>query len=195
MSTVDTVAAKMSRIGKKVIVLPSGVTVNVQGTLVEVKGPKGTLARSIPSTVKVNVEDKAIAIQDIDSRSNFACLQGMTRAHIANMVVGVSEGYQRALELVGTGYRAEVKGQHLHLSLGFSHQVIFELPESVKANVPADSKGTLINLTSNNKDLIGQIAAKIRSFRPPEPYGGKGVRYRGENIRRKAGKAGKGGKK
>ena len=122
-------------------------------------------------------------------------LQGMTRALVNSMVQGVANGYERQLELRGTGYRAELKGSTLHLALGFSHPVAYDIPKIVKANIPGDSKGTLIVLSSPDKAAIGQTAATIRGFRPPEPYGGKGVRYKGERVREKAGKAGKGGKK
>ena len=121
-------------------------------------------------------------------------MQGLVRALIATMVKGTAEGYTKTLELRGTGYRAEMKGTTLNMSLGFSHPVIFPLPSGIKCEIPSDSKGTIVNLTGADKELMGQTAAKIRSFRPPEPYGGKGVRYQGEKVREKTGKAGKGAK-
>jgi len=122
-------------------------------------------------------------------------LQGLMRALVAGMVKGVAEGYEKQLELRGTGYRAELKGQTLHFALGFSHPVVYPVPKGISATIPADSKGTLVILQGADKEVIGQTVAKIRGFRPPEPYGGKGVRYKGEKVREKAGKAGKGGKK
>jgi large subunit ribosomal protein L6 len=189
-----TASVRTSRIGKRPVALPKGVTVSVSGGKVDVKGAKAQLTRSFPDGVVVKVEADGVTVTSTASGSNAARLQGMARAHIANMVKGVSEGYAKSLELVGTGYRAELKGRTLHLALGFSHPVTFDLPGDIQAVIPADSKGTLINLTGSDKDLMGQTAATLRGFRPPEPYGGKGVRYKGENVRRKAGKAGKGGK-
>ncbi len=183
-----------SRVGKRPVALPKGVTVTVSGGKLDVKGPKGALSRAIPAEVEVKIDGAAVAVKAIARGADGPRLQGMVRAHLANMVVGVSEGYTKTLELVGTGYRCEQKGSVLHFALGLSHPVIFPLPGDIKAQIPADSKGTLVILTGSDKDLMGQTAAKIRSFRPPEPYGGKGVRYKGENVRRKAGKAGKGAK-
>lgn len=203
MSTETTTAApvRTSRIGKRPIEFPKGVTFSIketpEGLLAEVKGPKGSLSRALPKGVVAKVEGNQVAITTDTRPELAACLQGTARAHLANMIKGVSEGYTKTLELVGTGYRAELKGTVLHMALGLSHPVVFPLPESIKAQIPADSKGTLIILTGPNKDEMGQTAATLRSFRPPEPYGGKGVRYKDENIRRKAGKAsskGKGGK-
>lgn len=185
---------RTSRVGKRPIALPKGVSVTVTADKVEVKGPKGTLARPVPGDVSVKVEGGSAVVTSSARGSDGPRLQGMMRAHLANMIVGVSEGYTRTLELVGTGYRCEQKGNVLHFALGLSHPVVFPLPGDIKAQIPADSKGTLVILTGSDKDLMGQTAAKIRGFRPPEPYGGKGVRYKGENVRRKAGKAGKGAK-
>lgn len=185
---------RTSRIGKRPVELPKGVTATLQNGQVEVKGPKGTLKRAFPKEAVVQMKGSAISVSSSVPGDDAARFQGMVRAHVANMVRGVSEGYTQVMELVGTGYRAEVKGSVVHLALGFSHPVVFPLPGDIKATVPADSKGTVLILTGTDKDLMGQTAAKIRSFRPPEPYGGKGVRYRGESVRRKAGKAGKGGK-
>lgn len=180
-----------SRVGKRPVVLPKGVNVNVAGGKVDVQGPKGKLSLPLPPTVTIAKEgDKLVVTSSAEGRER-ARWQGLARALLQATVKGASEGYERILELVGTGYRSEVKGRTLHLALGLSHPVVFPLPEGVNAVVPADSKGTQIILTSADKGLLGQVAATVRSFRPPEPYAGKGVRYRGENVRRKAGKAGK----
>jgi large subunit ribosomal protein L6 len=200
-TTSNEIRVRTSRIGKRPIELPKGVTLTLQetpaGSVAEVKGPKGTLSRPLPRGAVIKVEGNQVAVSTNTRPEQAACVQGTARAHLANMVKGVSEGYTKTLELVGTGYRAELKGTVLHLALGLSHPVVYPLPASIKAQIPADSKGTLIILTGPDKDEMGQTAATLRSFRPPEPYGGKGVRYKDENIRRKAGKAsakGKGGK-
>ncbi len=187
-------AVRTSRVGKRPIALPKGVSVSTSGRRIEVKGPKGSLGRDLSDGVEVKVEGGQVLVTSDAPGADAARLQGTARAHINNMVRGVSEGYTTTLELVGTGYRAEVKGNILNLALGFSHPIAFPLPQNIAATVPGDSKGTVLILTGVDKDVMGQTAAKIRGFRPPEPYGGKGVRYRGESVRRKAGKAGKGGK-
>ncbi len=180
-----------SRVGKRPVVVPKGVTVAVAGGKVDIKGPKGQLSQPLPPTVSVKQEGDRLVVASSASGRDGARWQGLARALIAATVKGAAEGYERVLELVGTGYRCELKGNALHLALGLSHPVVFPLPAGVTAQVPADSKGTIIILNSANKGLLGQVAATVRSFRPPEPYAGKGVRYRGENVRRKAGKAGK----
>ena len=193
---------RTSRVGKRPIDVPKGVSVAIKelptSVSIEIKGPKGTLTRDFASDVKIVVANNQVTVTS-DSQDSASRLQGTARAHLANMIKGAAEGYTKTLELVGTGYRAEAKGNVLHMALGLSHPVIFALPGDIKAQIPADSKGTVIILTGSDKDSMGQTAATIRSFRPPEPYGGKGVRYKGEAIRRKAGKAsakgGKGGKK
>jgi large subunit ribosomal protein L6 len=182
---------RQSRIGKRPIAVPKGVNVTITDGRIEVKGSKGTLAMDLPPSVTVKKDGDALQVESSASESDAPRLQGLGRALLASLVKGVSEGYTRTLELVGTGYRAEVKGKQVHLALGFSHPVVYDLPETVTANVPADSKGSILNLASPSKAVLGQAAATIRAFRPPEPYGGKGVRYRDEVIRRKAGKAGK----
>ncbi len=182
---------KVSRVGKRPILLPSGVNVTIVGRRVNVQGPKGKLGREISELTTVEKDGSALRIASSAPGRDAARLQGLERALLANMVRGVVQGYERSLELVGTGYRCELKGRSVVFQLGFSHQKFIELPESISANIPADSKGTMLILTSPDKALLGQTAATIRSFRPPEPYGGKGVRYRGEKIRKKAGKAGK----
>jgi large subunit ribosomal protein L6 len=181
----------LSRVGKRPIVLPKGVTVAVVAGNVDVKGPKGTLSMPLPPTVTVAQTGEGVLITSSAEGRDAARWQGLARALIAANVKGAAEGYERILELVGTGYRCEVKAGALHLALGLSHPVVFPLPPGVTATVPGDSKGTIIILQSPNKAVLGQVAATVRSFRPPEPYAGKGVRYRGENVRRKAGKAGK----
>ncbi|MFO0677195.1 MAG: 50S ribosomal protein L6 [Polyangiaceae bacterium] len=187
-------AIRLSRVGKRPIALPKGVTAAVKDGKIEVKGPKGNLSRAITPNVNVKLENNELAVTPTIGGRDGARFQGLARALIAGMVEGCGNGYVKTLQLVGTGYRAEVKGQALNLSLGFSHQINFPLPQGIKADIPAESKGTLIILTGADKEKMGQTAAKIRGFRPPEPYGGKGVRYQGEKIREKAGKAGKGGK-
>jgi len=192
MAAVET---RTSRTGKRPVVLPKGVTASVSGPKVVVKGPKGELSRSVVGDVTVKLEDNSLVVTSSAPGRDGARLQGLYRALLASMVKGTAEGYVRELELKGTGYRVELKGQTLHFALGFSHPIAFELPKGLAATVPPESKGTLLILSSADKALIGQSAATIRGFRPPEPYGGKGVRYKGEAVREKAGKAGKGGKK
>jgi len=183
-----------SRVGKRPVVLPKGITAAIKDGAVRVEGPRGKLSRAIPSGVDVKVDAGKVSVtSDLPGR-DASRMQGLIRALIATMVKGTSEGYTKTLELRGTGYRAEMKGSTLNMSLGFSHPVIFPLPPGIKCEIPSDSKGTIVNLSGADKELMGQTAAKIRSFRPPEPYGGKGVRYQGEKVREKAGKAGKGGK-
>jgi large subunit ribosomal protein L6 len=183
-----------SRIGKRPVVLPKGVNVAVKEGQIRVEGPKGKLARILPAGVDVTIADGKVVVKSNLPGRDAPRMQGLIRALVATMVKGATEGYARTLELRGTGYRAEVKGTTLNLALGFSHPIIFPLPTGIKCEVPADSKGTIMNLSGADKELMGQTAAKIRGFRPPEPYGGKGVRYQGEKVREKAGKAGKGGK-
>lgn len=183
-----------SRVGKRPIPLPKGVTATVANGKIEVKGPKGSLTRDLTPNVKVKLENGELNVYPTVMGRDGARFQGLARSIINGMVIGAGTGYTRTLQLVGTGYRAEVKGKILNLSLGFSHPVNFPIPEGVKVEIPGDSKGTLIILTGADKEKMGQTAAKIRGFRPPEPYGGKGVRYQGEKVREKAGKAAKGGK-
>ena len=189
------VVSKTSRVGKRPVDVPKGVTVNVSGRTVDVKGPKGQLKRELVDSVSVAIENGRLMVSSTAPGRDGSRLQGLMRALIAGMVKGVADGYEKVLELKGTGYRVELKGTTLHFALGLSHPVAFPLPQGIAAAIPADSKGTVLILTGANKELIGQTAAKIRDFRPPEPYAGKGVRYRGERVREKAGKAGKGGKK
>ncbi len=187
-------AVRLSRVGKRPVEIPKGVTATVKDGKIDVKGPKGTLSRPITPNVTVKLEGSSLSVTPTVGGRDGARFQGLARALINGMVVGAANGYTKTLQLVGTGYRAEVKGTTLNLALGFSHPIAFALPAGIKAEIPGDSKGTIIILTGADKEKMGQTAAKIRGFRPPEPYGGKGVRYQGEKVREKAGKAGKGGK-
>jgi large subunit ribosomal protein L6 len=185
---------RQSRVGKRPVILPKGVTFNLAADVVTVKGPKGTLTKAMAPTVQIAQANDTLSVTSTSPGRDGARLQGLMRALVASMVKGVAEGYERGLELVGTGYRCELKGKVLTFSLGLSHQPTITLPDGVTANIPADSKGTMLILTAADKAVLGQLAATIKGFRPPEPYGGKGIRYRGEKVRKKAGKAGKGRK-
>ncbi|MBB1473955.1 MULTISPECIES: 50S ribosomal protein L6 [unclassified Luteimonas] len=173
----------MSRVAKKPIALPKGVELNIQAGSVSVKGPKGTLSMAKPSDVDVTIED-GHAVLSSQNADNIA-MTGTMRAIIANMVHGVSEGFVRKLELVGVGYRAAMQGPDLNLSLGFSHPVLFKAPAGISIATPTQTE---IVVTGADKQQVGEVAAKIRGFRPPEPYKGKGVKYAGENIIRKEAK-------
>ncbi len=180
----------MSRIGKKPITLPGKVEVNVKNNEVEVKGPKGTLTQKIDSDMKVLVDNGTLTIERPTEQKRHKALHGLYRSLINNMVTGVSEGYTLKLELVGVGYKAAMAGKNLELSLGYSHNIIMSLPAEVTATaVTEKGKAPVITLEGIDKQLIGQVAAKIRSFREVEPYKGKGVRFVGEVVRRKAGKS------
>lgn len=180
----------MSRIGKLPINLPKGVTVKIEDNKVTVKGPLGELSRTIDKDIRVEVADNTIVLSRPSDSKNHKSLHGLYRALIANMVTGVSTGYKKELELVGVGYRAEAKGQRLEMSLGFSHDIMLELPDEVKVETRTERRSNpIITLTSIDKQLIGHVAAKIRSLRPPEPYKGKGIKFVGEQLRRKAGKS------
>ena len=186
---------KQSRVGKRPVSIPKGVTARIADGQIHVKGPKGELSCKAIPNVKVEFADATVQVTPTLGGRDGARFQGLARALIASMVNGAANGYTKTLQLVGTGYRAEVKGNTLNLSLGFSHPINFPIPAGVKIDSPGDSQGTIINMTGPDKGVMGQLAAKIRGFRPPEPYGGKGVRYMGEKVRQKAGKAGaKGGK-
>jgi large subunit ribosomal protein L6 len=177
----------MSRIGKKPIDVPAGVTVTLDGRMVTVKGPRGTLTRQLPPIVTVKQEGSVITVVRPDDETASKAMHGLTRTLVANMVEGVTKGFQKNLDIVGVGYKAEVKPYGLLMSLGYSHQIEVKAPEGIKLAAPTP---TSIVVDGANKEVVGQIAAEIRSLRPPEPYKGKGVKYQGENIRRKAGKAG-----
>jgi large subunit ribosomal protein L6 len=181
----------MSRIGKLPVNLPDSVTVTISDTnMVSVKGPLGELTQAVDKDLKVEVVGNEIILSRPSESKNHKSLHGLYRALIANMVIGVSEGYKKELELVGVGYRAEAKGQNLEMSLGFSHEIILQLPNEVKVETKTERRSNpIITLTCIDKQLIGHIAAKIRSLRPPEPYKGKGIKFVGEQLRRKAGKS------
>lgn len=180
----------MSRIGKSPITIPSGVEVKVEGLTVTVKGPKGTLTQELDSSVKMEIEDGVITFSRESDAPNHRALHGLYRSLVSNMIVGVSEGYKKQLEVIGVGYRANANGQQLELSLGYSHPIIIELPKEIMVSAETlKGKAPVVTLESYDKQLVGQVAAKIRSLRKPEPYKGKGVRFVGEDIRRKAGKA------
>jgi large subunit ribosomal protein L6 len=179
----------MSRIGNASVAVPSGVDVTVADRTVTVKGPKGSLSRPIPGDIEINQDDGALTfVRPNDERKNKA-LHGLTRSLVNNMVIGVTEGYTKQLEIVGVGYRAEAQGSNgLRLNLGFSHPVNVTAPDGITFEVPAP---TQVIVSGIDKEVVGQVAANIRSIRKPEPYKGKGVRYAGERVLRKAGKAGK----
>ena len=175
----------MSRIAKNPVPIPSNVEINLDGQLIEVSGPKGKLNFSIHSLVKANYAEDLVTVSYDESSMESTALAGTTRALINNMVIGVSEGYAKTLILVGVGYRAKATGKKLELTLGFSHPVFYDLPDSIEVEIPSQTE---VVLKSHDKQLLGQVAAEIRSFRPPEPYKGKGVKYSDEIIRRKEAK-------
>ncbi|HEX6394963.1 MAG TPA: 50S ribosomal protein L6 [Acidimicrobiales bacterium] len=179
----------MSRIGRAPIKVPSGVEVTIAGSNVTVKGPKGVLARSIPGDITVRQEDSTLLVERPDDERHNRALHGLTRSLVNNMVVGVTDGFNKDLEIVGVGYRATPKGPNqLELALGFSHPVVVDAPDGISFEVP---QPTRISVKGIDKELVGQVAANIRKIRKPEPYKGKGVRYAGERVIRKAGKAAK----
>ena len=178
----------MSRIGKMPVVVPSGVEVKIDGTTVSVKGKKGELTRTFQPTMIIEQKDNEIIITPANDERQTNAYWGLTRSLLNNMVVGVSEGFEKKLELVGVGYRASLKGKALAMQLGFSHPVLVKCPEGITFEVPSQNE---INVLGASKEQVGQVAADIRKWRKPEPYKGKGIRYVGEYIRRKAGKAGK----
>ena len=179
----------MSRIGKTPISVPGGVDVTIEGAGVTVKGPKGTLSRSVPSDITVRADGDTLVVERPDDEREHRALHGLTRSLVNNMVVGVTDGFSKELEIIGVGYRAEAQGPNkLRLALGFSHPVIVDAPEGVTFEVPAPTR---VIVKGIDKETVGQVAANIRSIRKPEPYKGKGVRYLGEKVLRKAGKTGK----
>jgi large subunit ribosomal protein L6 len=179
----------MSRIGRSPIAVPSGVEVTLADRLVTVKGPKGTLARSVPGEITVRQEDSTLLVERPNDERQNRALHGLTRSLVNNMVVGVTDGFNKDLEIVGVGYRAIARGANqLELALGFSHPVFIDAPEGVTFEVPLPTRITVRGI---DKELVGQVAANIRKVRKPEPYKGKGVRYAGERVIRKAGKAAK----
>lgn len=184
----------MSRIGKLPVAIPSGVNVDIKDGLVTVKGPRGQLSQQLDSSISATIEDGHINFARSTDDKEQRSLHGLYRSLVHNMVVGVSEGFKKQLELVGVGYRATAQNNILELALGFSHAIYIQLPPEVKVEAVTDRKSNpIITLESADKQLLGQICAKIRSFRMPEPYKGKGIKFVGEQIRRKAGKSAKAG--
>ena len=183
----------MSRIGKLPIAVPSGVNVTVDGSVISVKGPKGQLSQQIlEDVVEVRLEDSKVMVERKGNTKKHRSAHGLTRTLIANMVEGVSKGFRKSLEISGVGYRVAKSGERLNLSLGYSHPVSFAAPKGVSLTVEGQTK---IHVDGIDKQAVGQVAAEIRGLRPPEPYKGKGIRYAGEYVRKKLGKAGKAGKK
>jgi len=181
----------MSRIGKQPVAIPDKVNVTINKNTVTIKGPKGELTETFNPDMTIKQEDGAILIERPSDLRHHKALHGLTRALLGNMVTGVSEGFRKTLRIEGVGYQASVQGKNLQLRLGHSHDVIVEPPENISFDVPKDSRGTVIHIDGIDKQVVGQIAANVRGWRPPEPYKGKGVRYADEYVRRKAGKAGK----
>jgi large subunit ribosomal protein L6 len=177
----------MSRIGKLPITVPAGVTVTVDGNTVKVKGPKGELSHTLPSGISISREGDTLTVARASEETNHKSLHGLSRSLVANMVEGVTKGYQKQLEITGVGYKAEVRPYGLQLALGFSHSIEYKAPAGIKLTAP---QPTQVLIDGSDKALVGQVAAELRNLRPPEPYKGKGIRYAGEVIRRKAGKAG-----
>lgn len=179
----------MSRIGKQPIVLPDGVTVTIEGPRVKVDGPKGVLERTMPPMVDIELDDRTVTVKRVDDSRQARAMHGLSRTLVNNMVVGVSEGYRKQLEIVGVGYRAQLRSpSEIELALGFSHPVIVKAPEGIGFEAPLPTR---LIVQGVDKELVGQVAANIRKIRKPEPYKGKGVRYEGEKVVRKVGKAGK----
>ncbi|MBM7417748.1 MULTISPECIES: 50S ribosomal protein L6 [Chryseobacterium] len=180
----------MSRIGKAIITIPAGITVSEKEGVVTVKGPKGELSQELTEGITIEQNEGTLTVNRPSDAKQHRALHGLYRALIANMIVGVEKGFEKKLELVGVGYRASHAGQKLELALGFSHGIVLELPSEVKVDTLTEKgKNPIITLTSHDNQLLGMVAAKIRSFRKPEPYKGKGVKFVGEIVRRKAGKS------
>jgi len=177
----------MSRIGKKPIVLPKNVTATIEGQTIKVKGPRGELERRLHPALGIVLENGSVVVSRPDDESEHKALHGLTRTLVSNMVEGVTKGFQKQLEIVGVGYKAETRPYGLQLALGFSHPVEYRAPKGIKLSAP---QPTQITIEGADKEMVGQVAAELRGLRPPEPYKGKGIKYVGEQIRRKAGKAG-----
>ena len=177
----------MSRIGRAPITVPAGVTVTIDGSTIKVKGPRGELTRTFHPDMKLTVKDGNVTVERPSEDAKHKALHGLSRTLVSNMVEGVTKGYQKQLDIVGVGYKAEARPYGLQLALGFSHPVEYRAPEGIKLTAPVP---TQILIDGANKEIVGQVAAELRSLRPPEPYKGKGIKYAGEQIRRKAGKAG-----
>jgi large subunit ribosomal protein L6 len=175
----------MSRVGKKPVLVPSGVTASVEGQTVKVKGPKGALSLVLHDDVSVKLEDGKVMVDPRNETKRARALWGTSRALVANLLTGVNKGFERKLEITGVGYRAAVQGKNLQLALGYSHDVVYPIPEGITI---VTTKPTEITITGNDRQKVGQVAAEIRGYRPPEPYKGKGVKYAGEYIFRKEGK-------
>lgn len=182
----------MSRIGKMPITVPAGVTVTIEDNHVTVKGPKGELTRQINKNMKLSMDNGVITVERPDDEKESRSLHGLSRTLINNMIIGVTQGFSKTLEINGVGYRAAKQGQNINFTLGFSHPVVKEPPAGITFEVPAPNK---IVVSGADKEVVGAVAADIRTLRPPEPYKGKGIRYEGEHVRRKIGKAGAKGKK
>ncbi len=182
----------MSRIGKMPITVPAGVTVTIENNFVTVKGPKGELSRQINKNMKLTLDNGVLTVERPNDEKENRAMHGLSRTLINNMVVGVTQGFSKTLEINGVGYRAAKQGQNINFTLGFSHPVVKEPPAGITFEVPAPNK---IVVSGANKEVVGAVAAEIRTLRPPEPYKGKGIRYEGEFVRRKVGKAGGKGKK
>jgi large subunit ribosomal protein L6 len=176
----------MSRIGKKPVNIPAGVKVKLEDKWFTCTGPKGSVSKKLPEKSSVAINDSVITVSLADNDKNNEKFTGLTRTIIANCIEGVSDGFSLNMEIIGVGYKAEVKTNSLNLNIGYSHPIIFNIPQSISINV---EKNTLLKITGNDKDLVGQVAAKIRSYRKPEPYKGKGIKYSNEIIKRKVGKA------
>ena len=181
----------MSRVGKQPITLPDKVSVVINRNAITVSGPKGNLSNEFNPEMRIRQDKDRLIVERPSDQRHHRALHGLTRALLANMVQGVSQGYRKTLQIQGVGYQASLQGKNLQLRLGHSHDVIVEPPQDVSFDVPKDSRGSLIHVDGIDKQVVGQVAADIRGWRPPEPYKGKGVRYLGERVRRKAGKAGK----
>lgn len=177
----------MSRIGKRPVEMPAGVSITIDGSRVTVKGPKGSLSRTLPAEIAVQAEGQVVTVERPSDETRHKALHGLSRTLVANMVEGVSKGFTRTLEIQGVGYKAESKPFGINLVVGLSHQVPIKAPEGIKLVVESP---TLVKVEGTDKELVGQVAAEIRAVRPPEPYKGKGIRYQGEQVRRKAGKTG-----
>ena len=179
----------MSRIGNNPIIVPDGVTIDFNNNVINVKGKLGELSQEINPNISLSISNNEIAFSRSNDQKENRSLHGLYRALVSNMIIGVNDGYTKKLELIGVGYRATTSGQKLDFSVGFSHNIVFEIPSEVKVTAETEKgKAPVITLTSHDKQLLGAVASKIRSYRKPEPYKGKGIRYMGEYVRRKAGK-------
>lgn len=176
----------MSRIGRKPVQIPAGVAVTLKDGVITVKGPKGELTDKVHPAISIEIKDQKVVASRSSDETRYRALHGLWRALIQNMILGVTQGYTKKLEIVGVGYRAEMKGKNLNLLLGYSHPILFAPPDGIKVEAPTQ---TNIVISGAHKQLVGLVAAKIRSLRPPEPYKGKGIKYEGEYVRHKAGKA------